>query len=137
MLDSSKVAQVLNPKLSTYSADKQELIDAYLRLKCSIEEKELIQSEMKNVISYYECRVEILTQAMSRLSHSNVYYKRGGCALLRCLHKDASQRLLQSKDLFSHVHDSEDDSLHFGAAECYDSDVSSNSGSDSDTDFDI
>ena len=136
MLDSSKVAQILNLKLSIYSANEQELIDAYLRLKRSIEEKELIRSEIKNVISYYEYRVEILAQTISSLSHSNEDYKRGGCALLKCLHKKASQYLLQNRDLLSHIMHHEDDSQHLTATECYDSDSSSNSGSDSDTDFD-
>ena len=42
---------------------------------------------MRNVISYYEDRVEILAQAISNLSQSDVHYKRGGCALLAHLHK--------------------------------------------------
>ena len=135
VLDSSKLAYVLNPKLSAYSADKKELIDAYLLLKRSIEEKELIQSEMKNVISYYEYRVKILSLAMSHLSQSNVDYKRGGCALLAHLHKDAVQHLLQSRKLLLYVSEADHDSLHVSDAECYDSDSSFNS--DSDSDFDI
>ena len=88
---------------------------------------------MKNVISYYEYRVKILLQAMSHLSQSNIDYKRGGCALLAHLHKDAVHHLLQSRELLSYV--SEDDSLHVSDAEYYDSDSSFNS--DSDSDFDI
>ena len=135
VLDSSKLAYVLNPKLSAYSAEKKELIDAYLLLKRSIEEKELIQSEMKNVILYYEYRVKILLQAMSHLSQSNIDYKRGGCALLAHLHKDAVRHRLQSRELLSYV--SEDDSLHVNDAEFYDSESSYAFNSDSDSDFDI
>lgn len=42
VLDSSKMAHVLSPKLSTYTAGKRELIDAHLLHKRSIEEKEEI-----------------------------------------------------------------------------------------------
>ena len=100
VLDSSKLAYVLNPKLSAYSADKKELIDAYLLLKHSIEEKELIESEMKNVISYYGYRVTFTTN-VPHLSQSNIDCKRGGCALSAHLHKDAVHHLLQSRELLS------------------------------------
>ena len=135
VLDSSKMAHRLHPKLSAYSIDRQELIDAYLLVKRSHEEKELLQSEMKNVISYYEYRVQTLAQAMSSLSQSNLEYKRGGCALLAHLHKNAAQCLLESRHLLSYASVTKAESLHFVDEECYDSD--SSCSSDSDTDFDI
>ena len=51
-LDSSTLAHILHPKLCAYTPGKQEIINAYLIMTRSIEEIEMLQSEMQNIIYF-------------------------------------------------------------------------------------
>ena len=135
MLDSSKLAQLLNPKLSFYSTDKQELIDAYLMLMRSGEENEMLECEMKNVICYYEKRVEMLSNAIDNPSQLALECERGARALLLNLLQDARQHLDKCRQLFSNcLHQS---SVSSSLSEINDSDISSESNSDCDSDSEM
>ena len=102
VVDSSKLAQIVNPN-SSYSIDKQELIEAYLLLIRSGEEIHMLECDMKNVISYYENRVNMLTVAMESPSEVALKCESGARALFQNLLQEANQQLHKCIDNYFQV----------------------------------
>ena len=132
VVDSSKLAQIVNPN-SSYSIDKQELIEAYLLLIRSGEEIHMLECDMKNVISHYENRVNMLTVAMASPSEVTRKCESGARALFQNLLQEANQQLHKCRQLFSScLHQDQSPQLNDS-----DSDLSSEAYTDSDSESDI
>ena len=101
VLDSSVLAKILNPKLSTYRPDRQQITSAYLMLTRSHEEMEMLQSDMKNVVLYYETRAKAIEDTIKEPCQLGPLYVRGAHALLQNMLPEANVQLAKCKQLFA------------------------------------
>ena len=127
VLDPSTLAQILNPKLSVYKPGRQQIISAYIMLTRSHEEMEMLQSEMRNVVHYYETRVSAIKTIMDEPSRLETKYIRGAHALLHNMLIDTTVQLAKCKQLFAMCLNA--------PASVYSEDSSDSSNHDSDLDI--
>jgi hypothetical protein len=99
VLDPSALAKMLNPKLTAYKPDRQEIINAYIMLTRSKEEMEMLQREMGNVLHYYEDRVVVIQSVMDECSQ--LKSARGAHALLHNMLINTNVQLQKCKQLFT------------------------------------
>ena len=136
VLDLQTLSEILHPKIGLYTQEKQELIDAYTLLQRSVEEIKMLESEMKNVICYYEHRKEALADTIHNFSEGNIALHRGACALLLNILESIKEQLDRFKQQFSLCSNTKNKMQSMYTPSCYDDSSDSSVDSDSDIDSD-
>ena len=100
-LDPSKLSVLLQPNASRFpSKCRQELIDAYIMVKRTTEEIEMLESEMRNTKQYYVDRKSTLQTIIESFSQKGDAFSRGAVAFLRNLETEANIRIRECTELF-------------------------------------
>ena len=86
-LDPSELVALIQPGFPHASGAKRELIDSYIMMKRSLEEVEILESEMENTLHYYRSKREHLVKAATSYAEPKDSFTRGattcctGCAV--------------------------------------------------------
>ena len=100
-LDPSKLSVLLQPNASRFpSKCRQELIDAYIMVKRTTEEIEMLESEMRNTKQYYVDRKSTVQTTIESFSQKGDAFSRGAVAFLRNLETEANIRIRECTELF-------------------------------------
>lgn len=99
-LDSSTLAKILQPKLCEVTPHRQELINAYIMLKRSSEEIQMLKSDMTHTVQYYENRKAVIMNAITSIGQEHAY-DRGARALLLSFQQATDLQVDKCKQLFS------------------------------------
>ena len=134
VLDPSALARILDPKLCGHKPGRQDIINAYVMLSRNHEEMEMLLSEMKNVLHYYEIRVAGILNAMDEYSNLHTAFAKGAHALLHNILSDTYIHFHKCKELFTPYLNGYPSTSMYQDCE---SDISSDSSDDSDFSDDL
>lgn len=114
---------------SFLSKDKEDIINAYLKIKRSCEEICLLKTEMKNVLEYYSIKLQRLQDLIKDYRLHDSAFGRGAVSQLKALSNEVNLQLMKCSKLFSFFLSSTENDWN-----CDDGDYSDDSSSDEDDD---
>ena len=100
-LDPSLLSELIQPGLSLVCGRKRELTDAYIMMKRSSGEIEMLESEMDTTMHYYVSKQKSIESAISVFSRRKDVFAQGAIVLLQSMRENIDKQVALCQKMFS------------------------------------